>query len=164
MNKHLRNLRYLAKHKWGVLKAGLALRVPFWRLVIHDWAKLTLAEWGPYADHFFAGDPRAGSMHSPGSAERFDRAWLHHLHLSPHHWQHWVMIGDGGVQALAMPEHFTREMVADWIGAGIAQGRTDRSEAREWYDANKFRIVLHADTRALVESLLDEYTSGVSRL
>ncbi len=52
-----------------------------------------------------------------------------------------------------MPETYAREMVADWIAAGRAQGKPDTAA---WYAAHRERIVLAAETRALVERLLVE--------
>ena len=57
-------------------------------------------------------------------------------------------------EALAMPDRHVREMVADWIGAGLAMGKPD---ARAWYERNKGDIILHDCTRERVEQLLDDY-------
>jgi len=83
----------------------------------------------------------------------FDRAWLHHQHANPHHWQHWLLrMDDGPTVAIEMPEHFAREMVADWMGAGRAI--TGRWEVAEWYAKNRERIELHSQTRTLVDGLV----------
>jgi hypothetical protein len=83
----------------------------------------------------------------------FDRAWLHHQHFNAHHWNHWVLRrDDGSFKALPMPERFAREMVADWIGAGRAQGKPD---VRGWYEANRDKLLLDPATRSYVERLLD---------
>lgn len=37
MHFHLRYLSYVLRHKWYVAVAGIALGVPLWRLVLHDW-------------------------------------------------------------------------------------------------------------------------------
>jgi len=91
-------------------------------------------------------------------AQQFDRAWLHHIHLNPHHWQYWVLRQDvGEIKCLEMPVHFIREMVADWIGAGFAQGKTSRDAVQVWYSRNKDKIQLHQRTRELVEALIKVY-------
>lgn len=59
------------------------------------------------------------------------------------------------VEALPMPEVFVREMVADWAGAGRAI--TGAWEVHAWYRKNKGNMVLHPETRALVERLLDTH-------
>lgn len=56
------------------------------------------------------------------------------------------------IVALPMPEVYAREMVADWVGAGMAiSGNPDPSE---WYEKNKDKIVLHDKTRLFVEGLI----------
>jgi hypothetical protein len=143
---------YLARHKWFVFRAGLRTRVPLWRLVIHDWSKMSRAEWGPYVRSFY-GPRRTAEVKSD-----FDRAWLHHQHKNPHHWQSWILREDNGnVKTLEIPEHFVREMVADWMGAGRAI--TGKWEVGEWYAKNREKIQLHPSSRALVERLINEVTS-----
>jgi hypothetical protein len=84
MKPHLKYASYVARHKWFVLRAGLKVRAPLWRLIIHDWSKLTPAEWGPYVRSFYGKQGR-----TPEVRAAFDAAWLHHQHRNPHHWQHW---------------------------------------------------------------------------
>ena len=128
-------------------------RSPLWRLIIHDYTKFSRAEWTPYVTRFF-------DDLTPRDATRFAAAWKHHYTHNPHHWNYWlndsVQYGVRTAQeppyAREMPEHFVREMVADWMGAGKAI--TGRWEVDEWYAANKDKIQLHARTRVQVESLL----------
>lgn len=146
MTAHLRYARYVARHKWFVFLAGLRVKAPLWRLVIHDWSKLTPAEWTPYVRSFY------GSQ-TPEVRAAFDCAWLHHQHRNPHHWQHWLLReDDGDTKVLPMPSKLAREMVADWMGAGRAI--TGRWGAAEWYAQNAHRIVIADETRTLVERLL----------
>lgn len=155
----LKNLRYILMHKWHVLIAGWRLGgIPLWRLIIHDFSKFMPSEFFAYAAHFFAGDPRKGSMHDPGNSNAFDRAWIHHLHWNPHHHQHWIMIKrDGSLLPLKMPEHFAREMCADWAGAGCAQGKNGRSDVCRWYVENAPSIILHPETQMFIQELLASY-------
>ena len=51
-----------------------------------------------------------------------------------------------------MPQDYVREMVADWTGAGLAQGHGD--DVVPWYQANKDKMVLHPATRREVETLI----------
>jgi hypothetical protein len=145
---HLRYASYVARHKWFVFRAGLKTRAPFWRLLIHDWSKLSRAEWTPYVHSFYRSDvPREHKQAA------FDAAWLHHQHRNPHHWQHWLLQeDDGALKKLPMPDHFIREMVADWMGAGRAI--TGKWEVVEWYRKNATRIKLEAGTRDRVHELL----------
>lgn len=169
MSKHFKYAVYLAKHKWFVFMAGLRVGAPLWRLIIHDWSKFLPCEWLPYARYFY-GDrewyewvdsigkylpgfgPARGLQQLKGE---FDRAWLHHQHANPHHWQHWNLREDSGVtKLLEMPEHFIREMVADWMGAGRVI--TGKWEAAEWYAKNREIIQLAPYTRETVEELLGD--------
>jgi hypothetical protein len=130
-----------------VFRAGLKTKAPLWRLVIHDWSKLTPAEWGPYVRAFYA-------KHRAREGE-FDRAWLHHQHRNAHHWQHWLLQeDDGDLKTLRMPRKLACEMVADWMGAGRAI--TGWWEVGAWFDANAHKIKLHPDTLIQVENLIDE--------
>ena len=147
MNKHLKYLKYLARHKYFVFLAGRKTGAPLWRLVIHDWSKFTPAEWGPYVEFFY------GPAHTPEMSAAFDRAWLHHIHKNAHHHQHWILREDtGNTVALEMPSIFVKEMLADWAGAGRAI--TGQWEVEYWYNKNKDRMVLHPSTRIAVEQLL----------
>jgi hypothetical protein len=147
MLAHLRYALYVARHKYFVFVAGLRTGAPLWRLVIHDWSKLTQAEWGPYVRKFYGGEDT-----SEVSAA-FDRAWLHHQHHNPHHWQHWVLQEDEGeTNPLPMPEPLVREMVADWMGAGRAI--TGRWEVGDWYRRNRDVVRLEPRTRRLVRELI----------
>lgn len=147
MRPHLRYASYVVRHKWFVLRAGLRTGAPLWRLLIHDWSKMTLAEWGPYV-HSFYGPELTAKVRAD-----YDVAWLHHQHRNPHHWQHWILReGDGSTKALPIPLKFVREMVADWMGAGRAI--TGRWEVREWYEANREKIILAPEARLRVEHLI----------
>lgn len=80
----------------------------------------------------------------------FDRAWLYHQKLNPHHWQYWVLIKDrGGSQAMRMPEKYVKEMICDWWGAGMALGK--KGKTKDWYEDNKEQMILHPETREYVE-------------
>lgn len=134
-------LVYLARHKWYVLLAGLRLRVPLWRLLIHDWTKLLPGEAIPYVRHFYGGPPNGAAL---------DRSVALHKRRNAHHWEYW----DGR----AMPAVLVREMVADWLGAARSKG----GDAAAWYAANRDVVRLHPDARALVEQLLVDHRSASS--
>lgn len=159
MRAHWLYLKYVVRHKWYVLLAGLWLGVPLRQLLVHDWSKLTPGEWFPYVAFFYGPkemiehkDGKLGYMHTPGTHAAFDAAWNHHQKVNPHHWQYWVLLkDDGGTLALPMPRPFYLEMVADWRGAGRAQNTPD---TLAWYKANRDKMVLHEATRWEVERLL----------
>jgi hypothetical protein len=162
--KHLRYLSYVVRHKWFVLVAGLRVRAPLWRLLVHDWSKFLPSEWIPYVRRFYGGrypDWCTAQRQCPGYsgpteesvARDFDRAWLYHQRRNPHHWQFWLLVRDTGEELrLPMPEGFVREMIADWMGAGRAI--TGKWGAAEWYLKNADRIRLHPWTERRVRELL----------
>jgi hypothetical protein len=149
MRRHWAYLKYLVRHKWFVFLECLRLKVPVWRGLVHDLSKFRPSEWFPYAKTFYAanGAGRYENTHA------FHIAWNKHQHRNEHHWQYWLLTLDQGTTvALQMPEAVVREMVADWIGAGKAiNGKRD---VENWYEKNKNRIILHKETRVLVETLL----------
>lgn len=52
-------------------------------------------------------------------------------------------------KVMPMPEKFIKEMVADWYGAGRAQ--TGKWAAHNWYELKKETLILHPETRQIVE-------------
>jgi hypothetical protein len=124
-------------------------------------------EWNAFAEYFYGKEAvsRQALWTANGyrkvetaAMKEFDYAVLHHYNMNPHHWNHWVMKEDtGAVYALEMPIKYVAEMICDWKGAGKAQGNVGedgRPEVVVWYNANKDKIMLHENTRKLVEQLL----------
>ena len=151
MKDHIAYLKYVLLHKYYILKYRKLTGCSFWRALIHDFSKFNLIEWVPYVHTFYKPD---GSGHySPSMA--FQLAWCHHQKVNLHHWQSWVLINDSGLQeALPMPEKYIKEMVADWIAAGLAI--TGKMELSSWYQRSKGNMLLHPSTRELVEELIDK--------
>lgn len=157
MMKHLRYTSYLLRHKWFVFLAGCKLGIPFLALM-HDNSKFRPSEWFPYANFFYA---KAAPKRRDGTGyykptdtgdAAFDFAWFLHQKRNRHHWQSWCLPTDGGgIKVLPMPDRYRREMLADWIGAGRAQGTTN---TLAWYEANREKLVLHDETRAWIEQRL----------
>lgn len=117
----------------------------------HDASKYEKEEYDPY-DAYFYGDR---------DDNEFNYAWLHHIHNNPHHWQHWLLVNDGGnigdqskLIALEMPKVHALEMVADWWSFSWRSGNL--FEVFGWYENHRDNIILHPDTRAFVESVLNE--------
>ena len=148
MNAHWAYLKYLVRHKWWVFIGCRRMKVPFLRALTHDWSKFLPSEWFPYVASFYGPQPRTQEVKTA-----FDRAWLHHIHFNPHHWQHWILReDDGDTKVLQIPETYVREMVADWYGAGKAI--SGKNDVLAWYAKNREKIVLHDSTRHLTEYLL----------
>lgn len=138
-------IKYLLRHKYYVsvecFKEGL-----YWQGIIHDWQKFL-----PYCFLAYAG---FFNIDKVTYQEQFNKAWLKHIHNSPHHWQYWQLKEDSGlIQNIEMPEKYWKEMICDWYGASIATGNGGR--VIEWYNSNKEKIQLHPSTRRKVEGHLN---------
>lgn len=119
---------------------------------IHDQSKYDKEEYDAY-DAYFYGD----IQRPPEVQSAFDRAWLHHIHLNPHHWQHWVLLEDdpnlGSFgKVLDMPLEYIYEMIADWWT--FSWRNNHLMEIFDWYTAHQNNIRLSLKTRMIVEQLL----------
>jgi hypothetical protein len=115
----------------------------------HDSSKNSREEYEAYDAYFY------GGRHSKSVEEAFNYAWLHHIHNNPHHWQHWVLINDDpneGSIALRMPYQYVIEMICDWWAFSWA--KDNLYEIFKWYDEHKYYMILHKDTKELVEEIL----------
>lgn len=143
---YIKFLKSLSLHKWYVLKAGLFLGVPLWRLIIHDWTKFLPVEFFRYARNFFGNDKET-------IADEFVLAWLHHENSNPHHWGYWIpRTGKSAGEPLPMPETYIREMVADFMGASKAY--TGKWDITKWLNDNGPNMVLHRETERLLACIL----------
>lgn len=154
--------RYLEQHKANVAKGfeWLEERFPMlvdpnctrWYVTIaHDESKTSPEEYDAYDNYFY------GRNRSFAVVEAFNKAWLHHIHNNPHHWQHWVLINDdpkNGETCIEMPRHYVIEMICDWWA--FSWQKENLYEIFDWYDEHKDYIKLHYKTRKLVESILDQ--------
>jgi hypothetical protein len=155
MNKHIKYGKYIIRHKWYVFieccKEGIPIRGLF-----HDMSKFLPSEWFPYANYFY-NKPKSNietGYYKPADTgdKKFDFAWLLHQKRNRHHWQWWLLPEDnGGVKTLRMPAKIVKEMLADWKGAGKAQGKPDTAK---WYLENKHKMKLHPDTEFWIETKL----------
>jgi hypothetical protein len=146
MKSYWQLLKVILRHKWYVFIAGRRLRVPFWRLVVHDMSKFSWAEFEPYARNFY------GDKDDPAG---FNRAWVHHQNCNAHHWEHWIDRSNNKPQV--MPEIVVREMVADWFAAGKAYNGTWPNPFHyTWLWDNTTRMHLHPQTWSRVLVVLDE--------
>jgi len=148
MKDHLAYARYVLRHKWHVLRACRSVGLPLRVGLVHDLSKFLPREWSAYVHAFYDRDGKSRYEDS----EAFSHAWNAHQKSNPHHWEYWLLDGD---KPLRMPERYTREMVADWIGAGLAI--TGKKEVAVWYVKNYHRMKLHPATRRLVDQILCEH-------
>lgn len=147
---------YVFRHKWFVFLECVKLGI-IWRGIVHDNSKFLPSEAIAYANYFSSPNSTSnGGFHDPKqSLEYFNVAWLKHQHRNPHHWQHWILVQDDEAPVvLPMPEVCRKEMLADWIGAGKAQGHGN--DLKEWYGKHKDQMKLHPDTRNWIEQRIQE--------
>lgn len=153
-------LSYVLRHKWFVMIECFHYGL-YWRGLKHDMSKLLPTEFFPYM-RFFYGKYAKARRDSTGYYKpndtgdaNFDFAWFKHQKRNDHHWQWWILPTDGGgIKALMMPLDARKEMIADWRGAGRAQGNLGKNgepEVLTWYTKNKDKLVLHPATREWVE-------------
>lgn len=119
---------------------------------LHDESKYSKDEYDAYDAYFYGALER-----SPKVQADFDRAWLHHIHLNPHHWQHWVLLEDdpnlGSFgKVLDMPEEYIYEMIADWWT--FSWRNNNLMEIFKWYSDHRDRIKMSARTRLHTEQIL----------
>ena len=86
MRRYWQYLKYVCRHKYHVFRACLALGVPLWIAIFHDWDKFLPDEFLPYARTFYAPD---GTKQYVEGVD-FARAWMKHQHRNKHHWQYWL--------------------------------------------------------------------------
>lgn len=154
---------YLVAHKQAVADAFYWIRdnlpelllgsnEPFeWQITTnHDASKTEPDEYDAYDKYFYGGN------RSYAVVNDFNKAWLNHIHRNPHHWQHWILIGDddGADRILDMPYLYIIEMICDWWSFSFRQNKLD--EIFAWYDGHKDRIKFSPKTRKTVEDILDK--------
>ncbi len=115
----------------------------------HDSSKNMPEEYAAY-DAYFYGNNRSYEV-----VNEFNLAWLHHIHVNPHHWQHWVLNNDDpekGEIKLKMPDNFVIEMICDWWSFSWKKGNL--YEIFDWYEQRKNYIKLNEETKQKVETIL----------
>lgn len=150
----------ITKHKMLVMEACFRLGL-YRQGLLHDLSKYGPAEFVPGCRYY------AGYM-SPHNVERkekgYSSAWLHHKGKNRHHLEYWIDYasdGTGGqkkqMRGMKMPLNYVVEMFVDRVCASKNYQKekyTDAS-ALNYYNGNKECYLMHPDTRALLEYLLE---------
>ena len=105
-------------------------------------------------DAYFYGNNRSYEV-----VQRYQRAWLLHIHRNPHHWQYWILIHDdmedGELETiLEMPYDYIIEMICDWWSFSWQSGNL--YEIFKWYEEHAKYIRLHSNTKVVVEHILNK--------
>ena len=134
----------------------------------HDQSKNEPDEYEAY-DAYFYGNNRSYEV-----VQRYQRAWLLHIHRNPHHWQHWILIHDdmedGELETvLEMPYDYIIEMICDWWSFSWQSGNL--------YKYGIFHLWEEQYTRPILDGLsfistgigtqvfgIVEFTDGVRRV
>lgn len=105
-------------------------------------------EYNPYSEYFYGEKTDAVK-------NKFDYAWLHHIHNNPHHWQYWMLQNDeDGFKLLDIPTTFIIEMICDWWSFSWNKG--DLHEIFNWYESHKSKIMISENSRNTVEKILSD--------
>jgi len=144
---YFKYFKYVFRHKYYVMKECFKMGL-YWQGIVHDLSKFLPSEAKAYAN-FFSGDNENKSLF----AGKFKYAWLYHQKRNKHHWQYWVLLEDVNRETLLkIPTKYLKEMLCDWIGAGLAiHGKKD---IHKWYEMNKSKIRLHDESRQELEKYL----------
>ncbi len=126
MRRYIAHAKYTIQHKIFVFKACMMLGVPLMSAILHDWDKFIPWKFHAYAMQFFEKDGSRKKDFVP--REDFREAVEHHHKINRHHWQHWAKYKPGKI----MPPDDLKEMVADWIGAGLAK---EQPMVLEWFES-----------------------------
>ena len=143
MKMYWRYFKYVIEHKWNVFVECLKIKQPI-HGITHDLSKFLPSEFLPYANKFMGGD----YAYKFFEVERaFEKAWLFHQHRNKHHWDYWV---NSKGTAIPMPSKYVMQMIADWRGMSRKFGGT----AKDYYEKNKDRLILHEKTVEIVERII----------
>lgn len=145
-----KGLEFFKKHMPDVLHddkgfIGYALEEQF---ANHDKSKYDEEEYAAYDAYFYGGNKTQAVL------DEFNRAWLHHIHHNPHHWQYYILIQDDDeTVCVEMPYCYVLEMICDWWAFSWKKG--DLFEIFKWYEDHKKHIQLGLETRKTVEDILN---------
>jgi len=154
------HFRTITAHKILVMKGCFQIGL-YKQGLLHD-----LSKYGP--TEFLVGCKYYKGYMSPNNAERYEKgyssAWLHHKGRNKHHLEYWIDYGAGeaGGEGVAMcgmkmPLKYVAEMFIDRVSASKNYQKekyTDRG-ALDYYNNSKDHYMLHPDTRAMLEYLLE---------
>lgn len=154
-----KGFRWMQNHLPDILRSMNPIDLENQICVDHDRSKDTVAEYEPYDAYFY------GKNKSFEVVQSFNRAWLHHIHRNPHHWQYWVLINDDpkeGEVILDMDYCYILEMLCDWWAFSWKKGNL--YEIFSWYREHRDYMKLSAKTRRTVEEILDKILEKLDEL
>jgi len=154
-NYAFRHFDTITRHKLMVM--DLCFRVGLVRQgLLHDLSKYSPVE-------FMTGVRYWQGTRSPNAAEKLEKgyseAWLHHKGRNKHHFEYWIdtsMVRGVGMEGVKMPLRYVLEMTCDRIAASKVYHGDAYTDADAWnyYAPRKDDMMMHPETRALLEKLL----------
>jgi hypothetical protein len=138
------------QHKNYIINFGSEFKIDNNILLSHDNSKFSEIEF-PYRIDWYYGNKKYPN--------EMEKAWLHHLHNNPHHWQHWVFPDEyflkesNSVNGVTeMPTVYILEMVADWMAASKVYGNSDNMN--DWLEDNLYKVRVHPNSRIILKDTL----------
>ena len=138
--------KYLAKHKYHVIKPMRSMGLGWGQALKHDLSKLTPTEFGPYRD-WFAGPKGIKGTRDPELYAKWRESVQHHYH-SPGNMHHYRALG---IKQSKVPLKYRLEAVADWYSVGRSRGITSESFP-EWYGRLKDKLPISPDTKNTIDT------------
>ena len=155
IKQFLGHLHTINHHKWLVTRDCIRVGL------ISQGLKHDLSKYAPI--EFLSGVKYyEGGKRSPINREKeekgYSQGWLHHKGRNRHHFEYWsdYVPGGPGLVPVPMPQKYLCEMVCDRVAASqiyLGDKYTDASPW-EYYEHSKDHYLLHPETRALLEKLL----------
>ena len=124
--------------------------------LLHDMSKYGFTEFRVGAKYF-------QGNRSPNNAEREDigysSSWLHHKGRNKHHFEYWIDYAsgiEGSLEGMKMPDKYIVEMFMDRIAASKTYEKDNYTDSHplKYYQSGKCEMLMHPETRALLEKLL----------
>ncbi len=153
--KFFAHFKTITTHKLLVMKYCFRVGL-YWQGLMHDMSKYMPSE-------FLRGARFYRGVESPNNEERrrtgVSLAWLHHKGRNKHHFEYWIDYSPTGEQTITgmkMPLKYVAEMICDRIAASrIYLGeRYTPASSWEYYERSRHRVIMHPETQALLEQLL----------
>jgi hypothetical protein len=149
--RFVKHLKTVLRHKYHVCRVCRDFGI-LGRGLWHDLSKLSPQEFRLYK--------YATGVNSPVSEEKklkgYSSAWHRHKGLNRHHFEWWLDIREGQLYAIKPEWPDILEILADWIGAGIAygHGRFDEHEPLAYFVKRKDRHFMHPAMRSICHLFL----------
>lgn len=149
--KYLAFIWLFLRFKFYLVIAGLRLGVPFYMLLINDFSKLSIAEFGPYARKLYKQKDYDNYYTQTEINDEYKEAQRIHYTTNKHHWDYYV---DESGEVTEMSENCVKEMLAGFFAASRTyNGHWDISG---WLQESLSKMILHPNTRKNLYELLKQ--------